>query len=100
MTADQVRQRAEIGDQLSAPREVEHSATFARAAHASHAVEELTELLGYQAQARRRLLKSVVEFKHLTPVDLDTADGFVREVVQTVESHGGRYDGWGGPVVD
>ena len=99
MTAHQVGQRAEMGDRLDAPREVDHSATFPRAARVTDVVEELTRL-GYQVKSQRRLFKTTVAFSHVTPVDIDTADGFVREVVQVVEAHRGRYDGWGGPVVE
>jgi hypothetical protein len=42
----------------------------------------------------------VLEITHLGAVDLDSAEGFTREVVEVVLKHGGDYEGWGAGVVE
>ncbi len=64
------------------------------------ATEELSAL-GYEVEIQRTSFFHVVlEITHLGAVDLDSAEGFTREVVEVVLKHGGDYEGWGAGVVE
>jgi hypothetical protein len=41
-----------------------------------------------------------LEFTHITPVEPETAASFTRQAAQVIEAQGGRYEDWGGGVVD
>jgi hypothetical protein len=104
--ADQLRLSAETveanlghGDQVAAPRPIDHLAGFRSRSAALAAGEELTAA-GYRVDGlHRRLLTVWLEFSAMTAVDHATAAAFTREVVGIVERHGGSYDGWGGFLV-
>ncbi len=99
LVAAQVEQRLSMGDRTTKPREVDHSAAFRRRPSAIAATEELAAL-GYEVEIQRHLFHVVLEITHLSAVDLDSAEGFAREVVEVVLKHGGDYEGWGAGVVE
>ena len=99
LTAETVEANLGHGDQVTAPRPIDHTAAFRTRRAAVAAGQELTAA-GYRVDGLyRRLLTVWLEFSAMTAVDHATAAAFTREVVGTVERHGGRYDGWGGFLV-
>ncbi|MGY1857369.1 ribonuclease E inhibitor RraB [Modestobacter sp. SYSU DS0290] len=99
LTAETVEANLGHGDQVHAPRPIDHTAAFRSRRAAVAAGEELTGA-GYRVDGLyRRLLTVWLEFSAMTAVDHETAAGFTREVVGIVGRHGGRYDGWGGFLV-
>ena len=98
-TAEVVERNLGHGDQVHAPRPIDHLAGFRSRRSAAAASAELVGA-GYRIDGTyRRLLTVWVEFSAMTAVDHATAAGFTREVVGIVGRHGGRYDGWGGFLV-
>ena len=99
LTAEVVEANLGHGDQVHAPRTIDHLAGFRSGRAAAAASAELTAA-GYRIDGRyRRLLTAWVEFSAMTAVDHATAAAFTREIVGIVGRHGGRYDGWGGFLV-
>ena len=99
LTAETVEANLAHGDQVHAPRPIDHTAAFRSRRAAVAAGEELTAA-GYRVDGLyRRLLTVWLEFSAMTAVDHETAAAFTREVVGIVERHGGSYDGWGGFLV-
>ena len=99
LTAETVEANLGHGDQVHAPRPIDHTAAFRTRRAAVAAGEELTAA-GYRVDGLfRRLLTVWLEFSAMTAVDHGTAAAFTREVVAIVQRHGGRYDGWGGFLV-
>jgi hypothetical protein len=99
LTARTVQENLRHGDQVTQPRPIDHLAGFRSRSAATAAAEELTAA-GYRIDGLyRRLLTVWLEFSAMTAVDHATAAAFTREVVEIVERHGGRYDGWGGFLV-
>jgi regulator of RNase E activity RraB len=99
LTAETVEANLGHGDQVGAPRPIDHTAAFRSRRAAVAAGEELTRA-GYRVDGVYRRLATVwLEFSAMTAVDHATAAAFTREVVGIVERHGGRYDGWGGFLV-
>jgi regulator of RNase E activity RraB len=99
LTAGTVEQNLAHGDQVHAPRPIDHTAAFRTRRAAVAAGAELTAA-GYRVDGlHRRLLTVWLEFSAMTAVDHATAAAFTEEVVGIVRRHGGRYDGWGGFLV-
>jgi hypothetical protein len=99
LTAATVEANLGHGDQVAAPRPIDHTAAFRTRRAAVAAGEELAAA-GYRVDGLyRRLLTVWLEFSAMTAVDHETAAAFTREVVAIVERHGGHYDGWGGFLV-
>ncbi|MCZ2838901.1 ribonuclease E inhibitor RraB [Modestobacter sp. VKM Ac-2985] len=98
-TTETVEANLGHGDQVHAPRPIDHLAGFRSRSAATAAGEELTAA-GYRVDGLYRRLRTVwLEFSAMTAVDHGTADAFTREIVGIVDRHGGRYDGWGGFLV-
>ncbi|MCZ2806791.1 ribonuclease E inhibitor RraB [Modestobacter sp. VKM Ac-2983] len=98
-TTETVEANLGHGDQVHAPRPIDHLAAFRCRSAATAAGQELTAA-GYRVDGLyRRLLTVWLEFSAMTAVDHGTAAAFTREIVGIVERHGGRYDGWGGFLV-
>ncbi|MCZ2816702.1 ribonuclease E inhibitor RraB [Modestobacter sp. VKM Ac-2984] len=98
-TTETVEANLGHGDQVHAPRPIDHLAAFRSRSAATAAGEELTAA-GYRVDGLyRRLFTVWLEFSAMTAVDHGTAAAFTREVVGIVDRHGGRYDGWGGFLV-
>jgi hypothetical protein len=95
----QLKQRLEMGDLVSEARQVDHLAIFKSKRAANTCVTALTRAGFNIAYQERRLFKFFVEFTSDTPVDKESVNQFVPEVVRIVIEHGGSYDGWGGEVV-
>jgi hypothetical protein len=99
LSAETVEANLGHGDQVTAPRPIDHLAGFWTRSAAVAAGKELTAA-GYRVDGlRRRLLTVWLEFSAMTAVDHATAAAFTREVVAVVDRHGGHYDGWGGFLV-
>ncbi|MGY1838399.1 MULTISPECIES: ribonuclease E inhibitor RraB [unclassified Modestobacter] len=99
LTAETVEANLGHGDQVHAPRPIDHLAGFRSRRAAAAASAELVQA-GYRIDGTyRRLLTVWVEFSAMTAVDHDSAAAFTREIVAIVGRHGGRYDGWGGFLV-
>jgi regulator of RNase E activity RraB len=99
LTAEVVEQNLAHGDQVHAPRPIDHLAGFRSRRAATAACRELTAA-GYRIDGTyRRLLTVWVEFSAMTAVDHETAAAFTRQIVGIVQRHGGSYDGWGGFLV-
>ena len=99
LTAETVEANLSHGDQVHAPRPIDHLAGFRTRRSAVAAGEELTAA-GYRVDGlHRRFLTVWLEFSAMTAVDHETAAAFTREVVGIVARHGGTYDGWGGFLV-
>ncbi|TWH73887.1 ribonuclease E inhibitor RraB [Modestobacter roseus] len=99
LTAEVVEANLGHGDQVHAPRPIDHLAGFRSRRAATAACRELVDA-GYRVDGTyRRLLTVWVEFSAMTAVDHETAAAFTREIVAIVGRHGGRYDGWGGFLV-
>ena len=94
----QLAQRRGLGDDLEAPREVDHFAFFRRAA-AAELVAVLLRDEGYTVALSRRGRKTQLAAHKVSAVDPATVTAFVTAISRTVEAHGGVYDGWGGAVV-
>lgn len=99
LTAETVEANLGHGDQVHAPRPIDHLAGFRTRSAAAAAGEELTAA-GYRVDGLYRRFRTVrLEFSAMTAVDHGTAAAFTREIVGIVDRHGGRYDGWGGFLV-
>jgi hypothetical protein len=99
LSAQVVERHLELGDQVHAPRPIDHLAGFRTRKAAEAAGEELVAA-GYRVDGLfRRWFTVWLEFSAMTAVDHATAATFTREVVGIVNRHGGSYDGWGGFLV-
>ncbi|MCA0146546.1 ribonuclease E inhibitor RraB [Blastococcus sp. LR1] len=99
LSAQVVERNLELGDQVHAPRPIDHLAGFRSRKAAEAAGEELVAA-GYRVDGvYRRWLTVWLEFSSMTAVDHATAAAFTREIVAIVNRHGGTYDGWGGFLV-
>ena len=54
---------------------------------------------GYEIAISRLRLRHVLVASHHAAVDEEATTAFLRQVVETVESEGGRYDGWRAEIV-
>jgi regulator of RNase E activity RraB len=99
MNSEQTSQRVKLGDQLEAPREIEHFAYFAKRAAAESAAAELADDGMRTTISRRGFGTFALEAHTESDVELETADAFVERMYTLIDKHGGVYDGWGGPVV-
>lgn len=99
MCTEQLAQRVKLGDVLSTPREVDHTAYFRKRADVSAAAGELSRA-GYKVNVSRRGFGTyLLEASETTDVEWETVDEFVEQVYQIVAANRGVYDGWGGSVV-
>lgn len=87
------------GDNLAAPRPVEHFAFFGRKKNALAAADALVGL-GYNVSAARVLLKTSLCAIRLETLDDRNVHKFLDEVIAVVESHSGKYDGFGADIAD
>lgn len=99
LTEELVDVRLGMGDNPTAPREVDHHARFRRMSDARAAGAALTTA-GYDVETSRRLFRPLLEASHVTAVDHQTAAAFTREVLSIVEQYGGEYGGWGAMIVE
>ena len=99
LSAKQIEQRLEIGDDLESSRAVDHTAVFPNVEGAAQAAEELAAL-GYSAEVLEEDDYFLLEAQQMSPLDSDSVKKFVQEVSSIVERHGGDYDGWGAEVVE
>ena len=93
----QLRQRAELGDRIEVPREVEHFAYFSRRKQAE-TVAELLRGKGFATQTARVGLRTALVARIAADVRAETTARIVTEVFDLVESGGGEYDGWGAAI--
>ncbi|MDO7881481.1 ribonuclease E inhibitor RraB [Antiquaquibacter soli] len=99
MCTEQLAQRVKLGDVLSTPRVVDHTATFRKRADVAAAAAQLRDS-GYTVRVSRRGFGTyLLEATTTTDVEWETVDEFVEQVYQVVAAHRGVYDGWGGSVV-
>jgi len=99
LTAETVETNLGHGDRVTAPRPIDHTASFRSRSAATAGGGDLTAA-GYRVDGLyRRLLTVRLEFSAMTAVDHATAAAFTCEIVAIVARHGGRYDGWGGFLV-
>jgi hypothetical protein len=99
MCTEQIAQRVKMGDVLSSPREVDHTAYFRKRSDASAAAAELSRA-GFAVNVHRRGFGAyLLEATATTDVEWETVDEFVDRVYQIVCANRGLYDGWGGSVV-
>lgn len=99
MCSEQLAQRVKLGDVLSTPRVVDHTAHFRKKSDAVAASEELSHA-GYTVRLSRRGFGTyLLEATETTDIEWETVDDFVQRVYQVVEAHRGVYDGWGGSVI-
>ncbi|MFC9336440.1 ribonuclease E inhibitor RraB [Arthrobacter sp. NPDC057009] len=99
LSAKQIEQRLEIGDDLESSRLVDHSAVFPHLEGASQAAEELAAA-GYSAEVLEEEDYFLLEAQQMSPLDSNSVKQFVQEVSFIVERHGGDYDGWGAEVME
>lgn len=99
MDSEQLTQRVKMGDHLEVAREVAHFAHFPRRAPADAAATEL-QAAGFRVSVERKgLLGAALVARTTSTIEPQIADGFVCHMYSLVESHGGNYNGWDGPVV-
>ena len=99
MCSEQLSQRVKMGDHLEVPREVDHTAYFAKRVDAQAAADDLSKQ-GFKVSVSRRGFGSFALEAHITTdVEWDTVDNFVPKMFDLITSHHGVYDGWGGSVV-
>ncbi len=95
-------QRAALGDQLDARREMEHFVSFRSLREVTEAAEHL-ERSGWQVDrsqeqdANSRFLLRVYREQ---PLDVESAEQALRGVHAITAKHGGTYDGFGAVVID
>ena len=99
MWAAQKQERIRLGDNLIAPRTVEHFAAFKRSKRAEEAATAL-RALGFQVVIGRRRMKTALQADRTDPLTDEDVRRFVHEVATLVETHGGEYDGWGAETAD
>lgn len=99
MCSEQLSQRVKMGDHLEVPRDVDHTAYFAKRTDADAAAAELSAK-GFSVSVTRRGFGSFALSAHITTdVEWETVDDFVPTMYALIMSHRGVYDGWGGAVV-
>ncbi|PPF13845.1 MULTISPECIES: ribonuclease E inhibitor RraB [unclassified Rathayibacter] len=96
--AQQLEIRLRYGDQVWELREVDHFAVFSRRSTARRAGRVLVAS-GFQIAISRLRLRQVLVASHHAAVDAESTTAFLRQVIEAVESHGGRYDGWRAEIV-
>src|ERR1700759_5339578 len=94
MWSAQREERLSMGDDLTRARPVEHFVYFKRKKHALNAANALVER-GFDVSTDRDRLKAVVCATRPEDLTDENIQRFLGEVIGTVESHGGDYDGWG-----
>ncbi|PPH14020.1 hypothetical protein C5C36_07065 [Rathayibacter sp. AY1G1] len=96
--AQQLEIRLRYGDQVWELREVDHFAVFSRRSTARRAGRVLVAS-GFQIAISRLRLRQVLVASHHAAVDEESTTAFLRQVIEAVESYGGRYDGWRAEIV-
>jgi len=96
--ARQLEVRLRYGDQVWELREIDHFAVFSRASRARRAGRVLVAS-GYEIAISRLRLRHVLVASHHAAVHEEATTAFLRQVIEAVESEGGRYDGWRAEIV-
>lgn len=91
-------QRLELGDDLTAPRMIDHLAVFRKRSSARAAAAAL-EANGFAVTIAPGMLRTSIEASRVDTLTEASVVELLRETVGIVEAHGGLYDGFGGPVV-
>jgi len=99
LTAQQLKQRRGMSDQLGTARRVDHSGVFPDTKSAADASFELASS-GYATRISEDQGYVLLEVQKVTPIDPETVERFTEEVLTVFHRFGGDYDGWGAPVVD
>jgi hypothetical protein len=97
--ASQLAAREQRGDRLDLVRKVDHVALFDDFSSAAAAVVELRGAEFALGDPRESANGVVLEFHREDSLDGFRPDEFVAEILDLVRPHGGRYDGWGAPIM-
>ena len=95
---NQKAQRLQLGDALEVSRPVDQNAYFRSAKSAALVTQEL-ESHGFAVTSTRSLFRTHLSATRDESLKDESVDAFLRLVVPLIESNGGTYDGFGGPVV-
>lgn len=88
-----ISQFAELGDELTTPRPVDHLVTVPR--RRADALCADLRAHGFEVTDRTRgLLRVGVEFSRIDAIDAESAENFVRQILDIADRHGADYDGW------
>jgi hypothetical protein len=96
--AGQRSQRERIGDRLDQVRAIDHVIYFRSSKKSRRAAESLTSR-GFAVSVVPSLFRTRVEATRTDALTDSEVARFLGEILAIVESHGGRYDGFGGPVI-
>ncbi|MFN8075640.1 MAG: ribonuclease E inhibitor RraB [Kineosporiaceae bacterium] len=91
---EMLAQYAELGDDGTTPRPVQHAAVFRKRPDEEAAAAVLQER-GFSVEVGRRLLKILLTFERTDAITRDRIRAVLDEVVPVIAQHGGEYDGWG-----
>ena len=92
-TAELVELRIQDGDEVTAPRPVDHFLTVSKQRAA--ALRADLEQAGFSVESRGGLFRAHLECEREDAVDAQSAEAFTREIVALADRHGAVYDGWG-----
>lgn len=102
MDRNVVMQLEDHGDDVEAPRLVDHAISFPDEKSLEAFVAASREIGCSESQRHKRDDEEnpwMVELQKEDPVALGHIHGVVMELIELAEQHGGDYDGWGAPIV-
>jgi hypothetical protein len=91
-------QRVQLGDDLAAPRMIDHVVAFKRRSSARSAAAAY-EANGFTVRLNPGMLKTTIEASRVDALTETRVAELLRETVGIAEAHGGLYDGFGGTIV-
>lgn len=91
-------QRVQLGDDLTAPRMIDHVAVFKKRSSARAAAVAL-ETNGFTVTLIPGMLKTTVAASRIDALTEASVADLLRVTIGIVEAHGGLYDGFGGSIV-
>ncbi len=97
-----IRQLSDRGDLLREPRTIDHTARFDTEADAQAFAQSLTApytQVTSGGASDQHAAAHIVSFQHHGVPDAPSMNAHGLDLVNLAHSHGGRYDGWGCPVV-
>ncbi|YAL83973.1 ribonuclease E inhibitor RraB [Dermacoccaceae bacterium W4C1] len=95
----QREQRLEMGDDLAAPRQVDHAVLFRKKSAGQAAVADF-EAAGFTVTLTRGFRSATLEASRVDALTDARVAELLREAIAIAQTHGGLYDGFGAPVVD
>ena len=96
--AEQLKQRQELNDSLSTPRQIDHFFTFNDKKTADEAAITLSQRNFEVTVSKKGIFKAELSATHVSDLKDETVKPLITQMVAIAEQHSGEYDGFGATV--